>query len=74
MGIQRIQQYSLGIERLKIEIFNLYENIIFTDNTLGKKVLLPRKIKRTLPRNTQYILRRKNNLGRYNKGLGWLRI
>lgn len=70
-GIQRIQQYSLGIERLKeLEIFNLYENIIFTDNTLGKKILLPRKIKRTLPRNTQYILRRKNNLGKYNKGAG----
>tara|TARA_B000000532_G_scaffold183760_1_gene149904 strand:- start:3576 stop:4283 length:708 start_codon:yes stop_codon:yes gene_type:complete len=70
-GLQRIKQHILGLKRLEqLDVFKDFSNIIFTDNTVNSKILVPRKITKTLPLNTIYILRRINKIGKFNKGAG----
>jgi len=70
-GFQRLKQYSLGLERLEqLGVFKDFSNVIFTDNTVSSKIFIPISIKKHLPINTIYILRRKNKIGKFNKGAG----
>ena len=70
-GFKRLKQYSFGLERLEqLDVFKDFSNVIFTDNTVPSKILIPRSIKKPLPLNTIYILRRENKIGKFNKGAG----
>lgn len=70
-GFQRLKQYSFGLERLEqLDVFKDFSNVTFTDNTVPSKILIPRNIKKPLPLNTNYILRRENKVGKFNKGAG----
>jgi len=70
-GKQRIKQHILGFEALsQFEIFNLFENIIFTDNTIRNEAKIPKAIKDILPRDSIIRVRKKNDIGELNKGAG----
>lgn len=72
-GIQRIKQYQKGLNQLQIlKIFDLFDYIIFTDNTIPNKYFLPPSFKKVLPIDTKYILRRKNKYRDIGKGAGMI--
>lgn len=72
-GFQRIKQYEKGLKQLQsLKIFELFDQIIFTDNTVPNKYFLPPSFKKILPTQTKYILRRKNKYKNIGKGAGMI--
>ena len=70
-GSQRIKQHILGIQALEnLKVFDLFRNVIYTDNTFNNKNKLPNEILEILPSHTIYNLRKNNTYGKKNKGAG----
>lgn len=70
-GKQRIDQHILGYKELdRFKIFELFENVIFTDNTIRNEKKIPNAIKKILPKDAIIRVRNKNDLGILNKGAG----
>tara|TARA_X000000368_G_scaffold413467_1_gene401579 strand:- start:137 stop:814 length:678 start_codon:yes stop_codon:yes gene_type:complete len=70
-GKQRIDQHILGYKELnRFKIFELFENVIFTDNTIRSENKIPREIKKMLPKDAIIRIRNKNDVGVLNKGAG----
>ena len=68
-GKQRIDQHILGYKELdRFKIFELFENVIFTDNTIRNEKKIPYAIKKILPKDAIIRVRNKNEVGILNKG------
>tara|TARA_Y100000389_G_scaffold76692_1_gene73440 strand:- start:17377 stop:18021 length:645 start_codon:yes stop_codon:yes gene_type:complete len=72
-GESRINSYAKGLKALKqFNIYNNFEGVYLTDNTMNNLTSLPDKIRNLLPENTIFVLKKNNKLGRKNKGAGMI--
>ena len=72
-GKNRIDSYKSGFEALEnLNIYDHFNSIVLIDNTIKSYSDLPKDIINLLPKSTEFLLRKKNKVGRKNKGAGML--
>ena len=72
-GKKRIDSYKSGFTALaEFKIYNNFNSVVLIDNTVKKISSLPQDMLSLLPKNTEFLLRKKNKVGRKNKGAGML--
>ena len=72
-GKARVDSYVSGFTALAdLKIYDWFDNVAIIDNTIRDASYFPKDLIDLLPKDIEFLLRKKNKVGRKNKGAGML--